>query len=190
MALKAIISNQTIRIDDHQWGNKEQKNWDDKSKDIHIDKFTNTKVEGKRQQLQIRIPINSDRPIKITNKNEQLEAVPKNLDKEIRKALGNKDVREAFISDILKTLKDFPSLLDNERRASDILNRLSKHFGIEWTGETIATYTKDILQYYAQLYTDQNGLKYFLTVDRKKIEIGQNNGYARYFKRLPRNNNR
>lgn len=190
MALKGLIKNQTIRIDDHHWGNREQKNWDDTVKDIHIDKSTNTKVNGKRQNLQIRIPINSDRPIKIGNKNDQINSIPRSLEKEIKEALENKDSRVAFIGDLLDTLREFPSSLDNEKRAKDILDRLSKHFGLEWTGEKTTTYAKDVLRYYAQTYTDQAGLKYFLTIDKQKIEIGQNNGYARYFKRLPRNNNR
>jgi hypothetical protein len=186
MALKELISNQTIRIDDHHWGNREEKNWDDLSKDIHIDKSTNTKVNGKRQKLQIRIPINSDRPIKIGNKNDNIDSIPKSLEREIKQALENKNSREEFIGDLLNTLKEFPSSLDNEKRAKSILDRLSKHFDLEWTGEKTTTYAKDILKYYAQIYTDQSGLRYFLTIDKEKIEIGQNNGYARYFKKLPR----
>jgi hypothetical protein len=188
MALKGLISNQTIRIDDHHWGNQEQKDWDSTNKDIHIDKSTNTKVNGKRRKLQIRIPINSDRPIKIGNKTNQIDVIPRSLEKEIKQALQDKNTREVFISDLLDTLQGFPSSLDNEKRAKDILDRLSKHFDLEWTGEKTATYAKEILKYYAQMYTDHNGLKYFLTIDKQKIEIGQNNGYAIYFKRLPRYN--
>ena len=189
MALKGLILNQTIRIDDHHWGNQEQKDWDNSNKDIHIDKSTNTKVDGKRQKLQIRIPINTDRAIKIGNKNNQSEDIPRRLKKEIKQALKDKNTREVFISDLLKTLQGFPSSLDNEKRVKEILDRLSKHFDLEWTGVKTATYSKKILKYYAQMYTDQNGLSYFLTMDKQKIEIGQNNGYARYFKRLPRNKN-
>lgn len=189
MALKGLIEKQTIRIDDHHWGNQEQKNWDDSSKDIHIDKSTNIKVDGKRQKLQIRIPINTNRPIKIGNKNNQIDSIPRSLEREIKQALEDKDSSEAFIGDLLDTLKSFPTSLDSEKRAKNILDRLSKHFDLEWTGEKTATYAKDILKYYAQMYADQKEISYFLTIDNQKIEIGQNNGYARYFKRLPRNNN-
>lgn len=108
MALKNLIDNQTIRIDDHKRGNREQKNWDDKSKDVHVDKSTNIKVNGKRQKVQIRIPINSDRPIKISNKNDQVISIPKSLEREIIQALENKEKREAFVSDILNTIREFP----------------------------------------------------------------------------------
>lgn len=147
MALKGLISNQTIRIDDHNWGCQEQKNWDDTSKDIHIDKSTNTKINGKRHKLQIRIPINTDRPIIIGNKTDQINIIPKKLEREIKKALEDKNSREVFISDLLEILKAFPSSLDSEERAKGILNRLSKHFGLEWTGEKITSYSKDILKY-------------------------------------------
>jgi hypothetical protein len=186
MGLKGLISNQTIRIDDHYWGSQEQKKWDDNSRDIHIDKSTNTKVNGKRQKVQIRIPINSDRPIKIGNKNNELNTIPRSLEKEIKEALEDKETREAFVAELLRTLENFATYLDSETRAKDILDRLSKHFNLQWTGQTTATYAKEILKYYAQLYTDSDGLTYFLTIDKYKIEVGQNNGYARYFKRLPR----
>lgn len=186
MGLKGLILNQTIRIDDHYWGSGERKYWDDKTKDIHIDKATNTKVEGKRQKVQIRIPINSERPVKIGNKNNEFRSIPRSLEREIQTALENKETRERFVSELLTVLENFPTSLSSEERAKGILDRLSKHFDLEWTGQTTTTYAKEILKYYAQLYTDNQGLTYFLTIDQSKVEIGQNNGYARYFKRLPR----
>ena len=67
MGLKSLIENQTIIIDDHKRGNREIKNWDDIQNDVHIDKKTNFRINGKKQNFRIRIPINSDRPIKIEN---------------------------------------------------------------------------------------------------------------------------
>ena len=60
MALKELINEQTVIIDDHKRGSREAKNWDDQSRDIHIDKTTNFPLDGKIQKLKIRIPINSD----------------------------------------------------------------------------------------------------------------------------------
>jgi hypothetical protein len=188
MSLRKLIRNQTIRIDDHFWGNREQKNWDDPKKDVHIDKTTNVKVNGKRQKLQIRIPINSERPIKIGNKLDKMDSIPRGLEREIQDALENKVTRDAFIADLIKILEEFPSSLENEERAKNILDRLSKHFHLDWTGEKTATYARDALQYYAQTYSDSNGLLYFITIDKMKIEVGQNNGYAKYFKKYPQNN--
>lgn len=181
MALKGLIKNQTIRIDDHQWGSREQKNWDDRSKDIHIDKSTNTRINGKRQKLQIRIPINSERPIKIENKREKIDLIPKCLEREIKNALNNKETRESFITDLLHILNNFHSSLDNEKKAKDILDRLSSHFELKWTGDKTTSYAKDVLKYYSQKYTDEEEYSYYITIDNQKIEIGQNNGFKRFF---------
>lgn len=43
MAIKALIKNQTIMIDDHHWGSGEVKNWDDGSKEFILIKKLNIK---------------------------------------------------------------------------------------------------------------------------------------------------
>ena len=63
MALKNLIENQIIIIDDHKRGAGEIKDFDNLENDIHIDKETNYKIDGKRQKLKIRVPVNSDNPI-------------------------------------------------------------------------------------------------------------------------------
>lgn len=185
MSLKNLIENQTIMIDDHLRGTNEKKNWDDQTKDIHIDKKTNRKIGGVRQDIRIRVPINSSRPIKIENMKGQINEIPKKISKEIKEAFEDKETREAFVSDVIETLENFPTILKSEKRVQQVLKNLSKHFDLDWSGEIISTYTKDVLKYYAQLYLDKTGKQYFITVDKNKIEIGQNNGYARYFKKLP-----
>lgn len=186
MSLKNLIESQTIMIDDHLRGTNEKKNWDDQTKDIHIDKKTNRKIDGKRQSIHIRVPINSTRPIKIENNKGKLKEIPRQISREIKEAFEDKKTREAFINDVIETIENFPTILESEKRVQQVLENLSKHFDLDWSGEIISTYTNDALKYYAQLYFDKTGRQYFITVDKAKIEIGQNNGYARYFKRLPR----
>lgn len=48
----------------------------------------------------------------------------------------------------------------------------------------IADYTDDILTLYTQTYTDDGGREYFIEVDRRKIKIGENSGYAKYQKNI------
>ena len=97
MALNGLIKKQTIIIDDHKRGSQEVKNWDDPSSDIHIDKTTNFPLDGKRQKVRIRIPINSDRPIIIENgKRLELNEIPKKLYWENRKALPPPQIRIFF----------------------------------------------------------------------------------------------
>ena len=91
MALKELIENQTIKIDDHKRGNREIKNWDNARSDIHIDKTTNFPLNGKRQKVRIKIPINSDRPISIENeRHQEVNEIPNRLKREIQQALENK----------------------------------------------------------------------------------------------------
>ncbi len=187
MSLKGLIDNQTIIIDDHKRGNGEVKDWDDKSIDVHIDKTTNYPLNGQRQNVRIRIPINTDRDVRIENgRNQRINEIPNQLRKEIRKAFENKNTRERFISDLVNILKDFETVLNSEDRVSQILKRLSQHFDLKWTEEKTATYTNDILVLYTQIYKDELGKEFFITVDNKKIKIGQNNGYARHQKSIRR----
>ena len=57
---------------------------------------------------------------------------------------------------------------------------------MEWNDEKIATYSNDILELYTQNYTDDKGSQYFITVDKEKIKIGENNGYAKHQKHIKR----
>lgn len=176
MGLKALIKNQTIIIDDHKRGAGEVKDWDDPSADVHIDKSTNFPVDGKRQKLRIKIPINSNRELTIENaRGGKLNTIPKQLRREIERAFENQKTRESFISEVVNILKDFPTILSNEDRVRQILNNLSKHFGLQWTEEKITDYSKGVLRVYTEIYTDTEGDEYSITVDKEKIKIGQNN---------------
>ena len=187
MALKELIKKQTIIIDDHKRGSREVKNWDDKTADVHIDKKTNFPVDGKRQNITIKVPINSDRPLKIENaKKEQLNDIPTKLKGEIQSAFEDKKKRERFINDIIKHIKNFDTILSNEKRVKRFLSNISKHFDLKWTDEKIATYSDDILSLYTQKYTDDDGGQFFITVDKNKIKIGENNGYAKHQKSIRR----
>jgi len=187
MGLKGLIDKQTIIIDDHKRGSQEVKNWDDKTADVHIDKITNFPVNGERQNIRIKVPINSDRPIKIENaKKHRLNEIPSQLKREIQKAFEDKQERERFISDIVKYIKNFDTILSSEDRVRQVLSNISKHFGLDWTKEKIATYSDDVLSLYTQKYVDESGRKFFITVDNEKIKMGENNAYARHQKMIRR----
>ena len=47
MRLRSLIKNQVLSIDDHKWGCQEEKKWDFKHCDIHVDKRTNFPINGK-----------------------------------------------------------------------------------------------------------------------------------------------
>jgi hypothetical protein len=181
MGIKGLIDDQTIIIDDHKRGSGEIKNWDNKATDIHIDKFTNFPVDGKRQKVRIKIPINSDRDINIENRTGgTLNEIPRKLQKEIKKAFEDKTLRDRFITDVFYVVKNFDSILSDEEKAHQILKKLSKHFNLKWTEENIAIYSNGILNQYTELYTDQNRNMFFIQLNKEKITIGQdNNSYER-----------
>lgn len=68
MSLESLIHDQVIIIDDHKRGAGEIKNFDNQQNDVHIDKETSYPINGKRQKLKIRIPINSDKQLKSKSK--------------------------------------------------------------------------------------------------------------------------
>lgn len=180
MSLESLIHDQIIIIDDHKRGTGEIKNFDNQQNDVHIDKETSYPINGKRQKLKIRIPINSDKPIKVENKRKEID-IPSQLNKEIRKAFENKKTRESFIKDVLETLRHYESTLNSEEKAIKVLERLSKHFNLDWDEETIKRYRDDVLLAYTQFYTDEKGRRFFIKLDKEKITIGENSGYAKQF---------
>lgn len=181
MSLKNLIKNQTIIIDDHKRGNGEIKNWDDPAADIHIDKTTNYPINGKKQKVRIRIPINSNRPIKIQNsRRHNLKDIPGQLEREIKQAFEDKTIRLRFITELISILKSYKTILDSETQVQQILKTLSQHFNLNWTERKIATYTNEILQVYTQTYSDSDGRAFFITVDRNKIKIGETTSHVRH----------
>ncbi len=183
MSLKNLIENQVIIIDDHKRGSREIKDFDNPQNDVHIDKETNFPVNGKRQKLKIRIPINSDKPIKIENKRKQIE-IPRQLNREIKKAFEDKEIRKQFILDVLKTLKNFKTSLSSEDQVRTIIRRLAGHFGLEWDDKVVKKYSEDILLSYTQFLNDKQGSEYFIKIDKEQITIGENNGYTKQFKKF------
>lgn len=187
MALKKLIENQTIIIDDHKRGSREVKKWDNLGMDVHIDKTTNHPLNGKIQEVRIRIPINSDRPISIENgKGKEIDNIPRKLLKEIQGALEDKQTRENFISEVMDVLDNFKTALSSEDRAKTILTRISKHFDLNWPTEIITNYVKDVLSVYTLVYEKENGDEYFAKLDKDKIELGQYSGYAKMTRKLNR----
>lgn len=182
MSLKNLINNQIIIIDDHKRGTREIKDFDNPKNDVHIDKETNFPINGKRQKVKIRIPINSDNPIKIESNRKSID-IPSKLNKEIKEAFEDKKIRIAFITDVLETLSNYQSALNSEEKAKAVLERLSKHFDLKWDATIIKKYQEEILLAYTQFYKDEDNRIFFIKLDRQNITIGENNGYTKQLKR-------
>ena len=171
MSLKPLIKKQKIIIDDHKRGSREEKNWDDNRVDVHLDKRTKTKIEGKIQEVIIRIPINSERNISIENAKNEFSDIPRSLKNEILDAFANKDTREQFIADLISILRDFKSQTANKEKAKSALSKISKHFGLKWDENEVNMYYRDVYnRYFAEIIDNQNDV-YLMSIDSRKIII-------------------
>jgi hypothetical protein len=133
MSLTNLIKNQTIMIDDHQRGNREIKNFDNCSSDIHLDKKTNFKVNGKYQDITVKISLNSDRKplIKLENNNEKLHEIPKALKTEIKNALEDNHIAFNFFKDVEDNIKNYSSLLEDRQKCISVFDRIAEYFELK-----------------------------------------------------------
>jgi len=179
MSLKPLIKNQKLRIDDHKWGAGEVKNWNDASSDIHLDKETNQLIYGKIQKVRIKIPLNSDNDISITNGNKPNTKIPRKLKKEIQNALSDKSKRIAFIEDLVRILQDYKSATSIEN-VTVTVEKIAKHFGLDWSEKEIKITVENVLSSFVKYYKDDEGSDFFIDINNKRIIIGQVPKYKKY----------
>ena len=172
MSLKALLNKQSIMIDDHKWGAGEIKNWDNMDIDVHIDKKTQYKIEGKIQEVRIRIPINSKRKLHIESKSKILDAVPRKLEKEINKAFNNKSIRQSFIRDLVSILENYSSNFNTLKQVEDAIKRIIEHFDLKWTDDKIVTEIADVIDEVEVICEDENNERYYISMNDKRILIG------------------
>lgn len=177
MKLRSLIKNQVLSIDDHKWGCQENKNWDIQHCDIHVDKKTNYPIKGKIREVQIKIPINSNRPIEITDKikgnKSNLDDIPRNLKKEIENAFSNDKIRKAFVIDVYDVLINFSSKISDENKAKETLMKIAKHFNLGIPTETIPTYVDNVLSKYSLKFKITKDEEYTAEIQKGNIKIGQ-----------------
>lgn len=177
MRLRSLIKNQVLSIDDHKWGCQEDKNWDIQHCDIHVDKKTNYPIKGKIREVQIKIPINSNRPIEITDKikgnKSNLDDIPRNLKKEIENAFSNNKIRKAFVIDVYDVLINFSSKISDEDKAKETLMKIAKHFSLGIPTETIPTYVDNVLSKYSLKFKIAKDEEYTAEIQKDNIRIGQ-----------------
>lgn len=181
MSLKTILERQTIKVDNHQWGTALPNDWKDKNQDIHIDKTTkNYKLYGKHVTVRIKIPINSDNPVTCTINGTKNNSIPPGLLKEIQDTLANKESRQPFIDDLVKTIKNYDLVMHTKENASDALNRLSKHFDLEWTNDEITTYLNDKLKMITRIYKDERQKLYLISFNERNIKLGEIDAWSKH----------
>lgn len=181
MSLMPILRGQSIKIDNHQRGTSLPNDWKDKNQDIHIDKTTKEyKLKGKRVTVRIKIPINSDKPMSYSIKGEKTHAIPKDLLKEIQNAFSDKQSREVFVSDLIDIINNYNTVMATPQNAIDALNRLSKHFDLEWTNNEIATFVNKKLQAITLLYRSKEKKHYFISLNQQNIKLGEMDAWSKH----------
>jgi hypothetical protein len=189
MSLQALIKEQFIIIDNgHQRGTNLPIEWE--KRDIHIDKHTNFKINGKLQRFTIKLPINSDRRYTIMGMRNTHE-IPKRVRKEVEKALEDVQTRASFVEDLVVRLKE-ASLHGIGEKAEETLERLAKHFELHWTNEEIKRYIGGTLVSVTRIYKNEDNKEFYEKITKPKnsekatLEIGENSGYAKKANRIGR----
>ncbi|MDO7525148.1 hypothetical protein ACT4VL_18430 [Acinetobacter baumannii] len=179
MSLINLIKDQVIKIDDHNWGNKEIKSFDGYNKDVHLDKRTNFPIDGKIQHVVIKISLNSDRPpqVKINNKNTGV--IPSKIEKEIKNALKDENLLKRFFLDIATVINNYESKLKDREKCIEVFDKVAKNFGLKLSGEQIF----NLDECFEASYTDpQSHRKYKMQLTRKSLKLGEKTGgYANFF---------
>jgi hypothetical protein len=153
MSLKPLVKDQTITIDNHHRGTGLPTSWDDTLYDLHIHKRKN---KDKRVAADIRIPLNSDRPLQINIKKQKKSFTENQLRKEIQEALGDKNKRQPFINSLIETLTNYPSERSSKERAEEAVKRLAKHFDLsDEIVKEVVSYTHQQVDVYTAVFQDR-----------------------------------
>ena len=133
----------------------------------------------KKQNIKIKIPINSNNEVVIKNKKRHIE-IPIQLKKEIRKAFENKFIRDKFINDLIIILKNYKTILTDEERVNDVLKILSHYFELNLIEKNVITFSNNKIISITNFYKDDNDVFYFITINEKSIRIGQLNKFFKH----------
>lgn len=172
MGIQRLLHNQKILIDNHQRGSRTPNNWDNPSSDVHIDKC----IKSNKDSYKIKIPINSNRPITINNKNNK--NVPKWLKKEICDSFKDDSIRGSFVNYICKAIDAFNSTtLTPKQKAMQAIGNVRRAFELP-----IPRYVfkNDIKRFYAGLYM-YNAHYYYVILKGGYILCSLNEGKWKRF---------
>lgn len=138
--MKELVKGQKIRIDNHRRGAGGIDYFDDPANDIHLDK---TLYDGKKKngEYQIRVPLNSDRPVTVNR--EENERIPNRLLDEVQTAFEDRDKRNRFVGEMREILQGYPIRDKNAPevdRVHDAMRRISDAFDLGWDEGLVNSY--------------------------------------------------
>ena len=175
MSLVSLIKDQVIKIDDHLWGTKEPKSFNGKNKDVHLDKRTNFKMNGKLQHVIIKISLNNDRKISVTINNKKTGEIPKKLINEIQNTLTQDDhLTRKFFEDVAQVIGNYESFLTDEIKCIDVFDRIAKNFGLTKTGNEI--FNSGSLYQNTFKHSEYPKNTFLVKMSKNSIKIGEKSG--------------
>lgn len=167
--MKKLIKNQILRIDSHQWG-------DGRPMDItsvHIHKKTKQPicVKGKRQTVEIEIPLYGNQQPHIVGNKKELDKIPKVLRDEIQEVLSNPQTVIAFAKEVANTLQNYATWQPTQ--IVDSLRRVGCAVGLEWSEEQLHAFSNAALGFVCYLQVlDKNDNKWFsIKINNKGLQV-------------------
>lgn len=175
--IRRILQGQIIRICAH--GHNESQRFEDKRFDVHLDKETKTEYCGEKIEVQIRIPVNSDR--ECTTKivegrgkmNRKKQEIFEKVSREVRDAFSKKEERALFIDSMCQSLcEKYPEILKDHAKAQDAARRVLKAFGIDYSKAQIEKELFTINSHFAVFFrANEDNQKYHYKMNRKEIMV-------------------
>lgn len=137
--MKKLVKGQKIKIDNHGRGTGAIDYYDDPANDIHLDK---TVYDGKKKngEYQIRVPLNSDRPVTV-NRDENAK-IPGKLLEEIQDAFEDSGKKQRFVDEMREVLNGYPIKDKNNANVDKVqkaMRKISDAFDLGWNdGPTLS----------------------------------------------------
>lgn len=135
--LNPLVPHQKVFIIDahgHEKNSEERdRMYDDTTFDLHFHKKTNPITINNKMvyEANVRIPINNpDAEVSVDWKDYDSNEIPGRIKKEIKKALKDRQTREAFVKRLSEILATYPSQKNNKTKTEDALRRFAEAFGI------------------------------------------------------------
>ena len=170
--IKSLVSDQKVYVEPH--GHSEIKTFFDPKYDFHLHKQTKRKINGKYVTVDIRIPLNSSREIRISCGGTKRSDIPRRLKKEINCALSDEIVRTRLIDDLKEVLKGYPEDFNNVEVLKQCVSRIGKAFGfndLEQNLNIVFSRSTNRVHKFVAEFPDEGNHIYNITLTKNRFSI-------------------
>ncbi len=188
MNLTKLLNKQTVMIDPH--GHYENDIWDDPRYEIHLHKSTKYKIDGKKCDIDIIVPLNRNDKVRCKKDKKQSIDIPNSIRKEIQKAFEDNDKRSNFVKELSTAINRYKSSKTEEYRIYDSLKKIGTVFGIDFSSDysIIHTYTSGHVYKTFNVVSHNREEWYRISSNRYGIVL-QDWSEIEYYKQIKKYNN-